>query len=60
MNENELNFWKSGFGAGEESVFAFLKEMTFIDTKKLVKHFHAWSNADSYTTIDGKKIDRCK
>ena len=58
--ENELNFWKEGHEAGSESVFAFLDEITFIDAKKLKKHYNLWCNADSYTTLDGKKIDRCK
>jgi hypothetical protein len=59
-NENDMRFWKSGFGSGEESVFAFLQDMTFIDTKRLLKHYKAWSIADEYTTVDGIKVDRCK
>ena len=59
-NENDMRFWKSGFESGEESVFAFLNDMTFTDTKRLVKHYKAWCKADEYTTIDGLKVDRCK
>ncbi len=42
----------------ENSVFEFLKDMSFIDTNKLRKYFDAWSKADEWTTLNGVKKRR--
>ena len=47
--------WMNEYHTGEESVFQFLSEMTFLDINKIRKHYKEWCNADAYKTIDGKK-----
>ena len=47
--------WFRAHRMGEESVFLFLTEMTFLDINKIRKHYKEWCNADAYRTIDGKK-----
>lgn len=58
MSEEKTEVWLSGYKCGENIVFEFLKDMTFMDTKKLRKHFDEWSNAEEWTTLNGVKKGR--